>query len=107
MATLMKPLNQEQSGRTRKFAEVLAKATTVFGSREEVERWLKRPAIGLEQWRPIDLLATRRRQDRRRLSRTPRVRRLCVTLMPELCGEMPKAGVRARQAASSFDVTVR
>jgi putative toxin-antitoxin system antitoxin component (TIGR02293 family) len=53
-----KPLSQEQSGRTWKFAEVLAKATTVFGSQEEAEQWLERPAIGLEQRRPIDLLAT-------------------------------------------------
>jgi putative toxin-antitoxin system antitoxin component (TIGR02293 family) len=43
---------------TSKFAEVLAKATAVFGSREEAEQWLERPAIGLDQRRPIDLLAT-------------------------------------------------
>ncbi|MDE5443203.1 DUF2384 domain-containing protein [Bradyrhizobium sp. CSA207] len=53
-----KPLSQEQSGRTWKFAEILAKATDVFGSQEEAEQWLERPAIGLEQRRPIDLLAT-------------------------------------------------
>jgi putative toxin-antitoxin system antitoxin component (TIGR02293 family) len=53
-----KPLSQEQSGRTWKFAEILAKATTVFGSQEEAEQWLERPAIGLEQRRPLDLLAT-------------------------------------------------
>lgn len=53
-----KPLSQEQSGRVWKFAEVLAKATAVFGSEDEAERWLARPAIGLEQRRPIDLLAT-------------------------------------------------
>jgi putative toxin-antitoxin system antitoxin component (TIGR02293 family) len=53
-----KPLSQEQSGRTWKFAEILAKATDVFGSQEEAERWLERPAIGLDQRRPIDLLAT-------------------------------------------------
>jgi putative toxin-antitoxin system antitoxin component (TIGR02293 family) len=53
-----KPLSKEQSGRTWKFAEILAKATEVFGSREEAEQWLERPAIGLEQRRPIDLLAT-------------------------------------------------
>jgi putative toxin-antitoxin system antitoxin component (TIGR02293 family) len=38
--------------------KVLVKATKVFGSREEAEQWLERPAIGLDQWRPIDLLAT-------------------------------------------------
>lgn len=53
-----KPLNQEQSGRTWKFAEILAKATAVFGSQHEAEQWLERPAIGLDQRRPIDLLAT-------------------------------------------------
>ena len=53
-----KPLSQEQSGRTWKFAEILAKATDVFGSQEDAEQWLERPAIGLDQRRPIDLLAT-------------------------------------------------
>jgi putative toxin-antitoxin system antitoxin component (TIGR02293 family) len=53
-----KLLNQEQSGRTWKFAEILAKATAVFGSRAEAEQWLERPAVGLDQRRPIDLLAT-------------------------------------------------
>jgi len=51
-------LNLEQSGRTWKFAEVLAKATRVLGSQEEAEQWLKRPAIGLDQRRPVDLLTT-------------------------------------------------
>ena len=53
-----KPLSQEQSGRTWKFAEILAKATDVFDSQEEAEQWLERPAIGFDQRRPIDLLAT-------------------------------------------------
>ncbi|WP_202367919.1 type II RES/Xre toxin-antitoxin system antitoxin [Mesorhizobium sp. L-2-11] len=53
-----KPLSQEQSGRTWKFAEILAKATDVLGSQAEAEQWLERPAIGLDQRRPIDLLAT-------------------------------------------------
>jgi putative toxin-antitoxin system antitoxin component (TIGR02293 family) len=51
-------LSQEQSGRTWKLAEILAKATDVFGTRQEAEQWLERPAIGLNQRRPIDLLAT-------------------------------------------------
>jgi putative toxin-antitoxin system antitoxin component (TIGR02293 family) len=51
-------LTKEQSGRTWKFAEVLAKATRVFGDRREAEIWLKSPAIALEQRRPIDLLST-------------------------------------------------
>ncbi|MGO9006924.1 MAG: antitoxin Xre/MbcA/ParS toxin-binding domain-containing protein [Beijerinckiaceae bacterium] len=53
-----KPLSQEQSGRTWKFAEILAKATAMLGSQEEAEQWLERPAVGLDQRRPIDLLAT-------------------------------------------------
>lgn len=51
-------LNQEQSGRTWKFAEVVARATKLLGSRTEAEQWLDRPAIGLDQRRPIDLLST-------------------------------------------------
>jgi putative toxin-antitoxin system antitoxin component (TIGR02293 family) len=38
---------------------ILAKATRVLGSQEEAEQWLKRPAIGLNRRRPIDLLTTR------------------------------------------------
>lgn len=51
-------LSHEQSGRTWKFAEILAKAIAAFGSQEEAEQWLERPAMGLNQRRPIDLLAT-------------------------------------------------
>lgn len=53
-----KPLSQEQSGRAWKFAEILAKATDVLGSQGEAEQWLERPAIGLDQRCPIDLLGT-------------------------------------------------
>lgn len=53
-----KSLNLEQSGRTWKFAEILAKATEIFGSQEQAEQWLEQPATGLDQRRPIDLLAT-------------------------------------------------
>jgi putative toxin-antitoxin system antitoxin component (TIGR02293 family) len=52
------PLSVEQSGRTWKFAEILAKATRVLGSQDEAELWLKSPAIGLDRKRPIDLLTT-------------------------------------------------
>jgi putative toxin-antitoxin system antitoxin component (TIGR02293 family) len=51
-------LGVQQSGRTWKFAEILAKATRVLGSQDEAEQWLRRPAIGLDQLRPIDLLTT-------------------------------------------------
>ncbi len=56
--TPAKPLNAEQSGRAWTFASILARATAIFGSQEEAEQWLERPAIGLDQRRPIDLLAT-------------------------------------------------
>jgi len=51
-------LSPEVSGRTWKFAEILAKATSVLGSQKEAELWLEQPAIALDQRRPIDLLAT-------------------------------------------------
>ncbi len=51
-------LNLDQSDRAWKFAEILAKAIAVFGGQEEAERWMARPAVGLDQRRPIDLLAT-------------------------------------------------
>lgn len=57
-AELGKPLSMEQSAKALKFAEVLAKATTVFGSQDEAEAWLERPAMGLDRRRPIDLMAT-------------------------------------------------
>jgi putative toxin-antitoxin system antitoxin component (TIGR02293 family) len=53
-----KPLNKDQSGRAWKFAEILIKATSVFGSQKQAELWLEEPAMGLDQRRPIDLLAT-------------------------------------------------
>ncbi|MGO7258807.1 antitoxin Xre-like helix-turn-helix domain-containing protein, partial [Rhizobium brockwellii] len=49
--TPSKPLSQEQSGRAWKFAEILAKATDIFGSQGEAEQWLERPAVGLDQRR--------------------------------------------------------
>lgn len=57
-AAAAKKLSQEQSGRAWKFAEILEKATEIFGSQAEAEQFLERPAIGLNQKRPIDLLAT-------------------------------------------------
>ncbi len=41
-----------------KLAEILGRAIELFGSRAEAEAWLKRPALALEQRRPIDLLST-------------------------------------------------
>ena len=51
-------LSVEQSNRTWKFAEILGRASDVFGSQAEAEAWMLRPAIGLDQRKPIDLLAT-------------------------------------------------
>lgn len=53
-----KPLSPEQSARTWKLAEILAKATEILGSKEVAEQWLEQPATGLNRRRPIDLLAT-------------------------------------------------
>jgi putative toxin-antitoxin system antitoxin component (TIGR02293 family) len=58
METLDRLLSPEQSGRTWKFAEVLGRATELFGSQAEAEEWLERPAMALEQRKPIDLLST-------------------------------------------------
>jgi putative toxin-antitoxin system antitoxin component (TIGR02293 family) len=57
-ATPVARLDVQQSGRAWKFAEILAKATRVLGSQDEAEQWLKRPAIGLDQRPPLDLLTT-------------------------------------------------
>ena len=55
---LDKPLSPQQSGRTWKFAEILGRATELFGSQAEAEEWLERPAMALDQRKPIDLLST-------------------------------------------------
>lgn len=52
------PLSVEQSGRVWKFAEILAKASEVMGSQRDAEEWLNEPAIGLNGYRPLDLLTT-------------------------------------------------
>jgi putative toxin-antitoxin system antitoxin component (TIGR02293 family) len=57
-ATAASSLSLDQTARTWKMAEIVAKAINVLGSRKEAEQWLERPAIGLNQRRPIDLLAT-------------------------------------------------
>lgn len=51
-------LSVEQSNRAWKFAEILGRAIEILGSKEEAEAWMNKPAIGLEQRKPIDLLAT-------------------------------------------------
>ena len=37
---------------------MLAKATEVLGNQQVAEEWLNRPAVGLDQRRPLDLLST-------------------------------------------------
>jgi putative toxin-antitoxin system antitoxin component (TIGR02293 family) len=51
-------LNRDQTGRAWKFAEILTRAASIFGSRIAAEQWLAEPATGLDQHRPIDLLTT-------------------------------------------------
>ncbi|MBX5230309.1 DUF2384 domain-containing protein [Rhizobium sp. NLR9b] len=48
----------ERSSHSRKLAEILTKVADIFASHAEAEQWLERPAIGLDQRRPIDLLGT-------------------------------------------------
>ena len=54
----LKPLNSEQSCHLWQFAELLCKATIVFGSQAEAEHWMGQPIMGLDQRCPINLLAT-------------------------------------------------
>lgn len=56
--TLDRRLSPEQSGRAWKFAEILGRVIALFGSQEEAEAWLERPAMALDQRKPIDLLST-------------------------------------------------
>lgn len=56
--SLDRRLSPEQGGRTWKFAEILGRATDVLGSQAEAEQWLERPAMALDQRKPIDLLST-------------------------------------------------
>ena len=51
-------LSVEQSNRTWKFAEILGRAGDILGSKPAAEAWMNQPAIGLDQRRPVDLLAT-------------------------------------------------
>ena len=51
-------LTSEQSGKTWNFAEVIAQATSVFGTKEAALEWLSKPAMALEGKVPLDLLDT-------------------------------------------------
>lgn len=51
-------LSLDQSNRTWRFAELFAHAIAVMGSSDAAEAWMQRPAIGLDNRKPLDLLAT-------------------------------------------------
>jgi putative toxin-antitoxin system antitoxin component (TIGR02293 family) len=53
-----KPMPADLASKAWLFAETLAKATEIFGGKEEAERWMSRPATGLDGRRPIELLQT-------------------------------------------------
>jgi len=44
--------------RSEKSAEILARATPVFGSQKAAEKWLGEPARALSGKKPIELLST-------------------------------------------------
>jgi putative toxin-antitoxin system antitoxin component (TIGR02293 family) len=46
------------ASKTWLFAETLANASDVFGSKDSAQEWMARPALGLDRQRPIDLLQT-------------------------------------------------
>ena len=56
--TKQKVLSAEQSSRAWRFAEIIGHATDILGSQEAAEAWILEPAIGLNNRRPIDLLAS-------------------------------------------------
>jgi putative toxin-antitoxin system antitoxin component (TIGR02293 family) len=53
-----KRLDPDQSVRVWRFAEILAKAEDVLGTRDLAVEWMLAPAMALEKHRPIDLLTT-------------------------------------------------
>lgn len=53
-----KSMPTDLASRTWLFAGTLARATEVFGGREQAERWMSEEAMGLDGARPIDLLRT-------------------------------------------------
>ena len=53
-----KPLSPRQSSRAWKVAEIVARATPVFGSQAAAEKWLDEPARALGGRKPIELLPT-------------------------------------------------
>lgn len=50
------PLSSEQGARAFRVAQILEQAIRVMGTPELAEAWMLKPAIGLDNRRPIDLL---------------------------------------------------
>ena len=48
----------EQSDRAWRLSELLVKATELFGSRQEAERWFDTPAPALDRKKPIELMTS-------------------------------------------------
>ena len=53
-----RPMPPDLASKTWFLAETLAQASAVFGGRDAAERWMARPAMGLDGARPIELLRT-------------------------------------------------
>lgn len=53
-----KPMPADLASKTWLLAETLSQAATVFGGRDAAERWMARPAMGLDGERPIALMRT-------------------------------------------------
>ena len=51
-------LGAEQSNRLWQFAEIMAKAEDVLGGHARAVEWMLKPAMSLENRKPIDLLST-------------------------------------------------
>ena len=51
-------LSTEQSSRCWRFARILGHAIGVFGSEDAASVWMNKPATGLENRKPVDLLET-------------------------------------------------
>lgn len=51
-------LSREQSSRAWRFAEIFGHAVEVLGSEAAAEDWMNKPAFGLSNRRPVDLVAT-------------------------------------------------
>jgi putative toxin-antitoxin system antitoxin component (TIGR02293 family) len=51
-------LSREQSDRAWRLSELLVKASELFGSKQEAERWFDTPAPALDRKKPIELMSS-------------------------------------------------